>query len=150
MKINDYRTNLQRYRDYTKLQSGIDFVNEQLQTLGRKKASELLNKILKECNDRAGYASWDFKTFDIRMDGVSKDEKEDGIQGAMLKNGLYQYFINHKGNGQIIIVNNLNVMPDIDLQAVGARVTTYYKNEKDGHVYGFMPNWRKDLPKETE
>ena len=221
MKINDYRTNLQRYRDYTKLQSGIDFVNEQLQVLGRKKVSELqkkknpplyhakkefeelvgtgfnelLNKILKECNYRAGYASWDFKTFDILMDGVSKeedqgkgyrsflnsvialmlyeyfnsddvfikpgilmidtpllgfDENEDGTQGATLKNGLYQYFINHKGNGQIIIVDNLNVMPDIDLQAAGAKVTTYYKDEKDGHVYGFMPSWRKDLPKEAE
>lgn len=221
LKINDYRTNLQRFRDYTKLQSGIDFVNEQLQTLGQKKVSELqkkknpplyhakkefeelvgtefndlLNKILKECNYRAGYASWDFKTFDILMDGVSKeedqgkgyrsflnsvialmlyeyfnsddvfikpgilmidtpllgfDENEDGIQGATLKNGLYQYFINHKGEGQIIIVDNLNVMPDIDLQAAGAKVTTYHKDEKDGHVYGFMPSWRKDLPKETE
>lgn len=221
LKINDYRTNLQRYRDYTKLQSGIDFVNEQLQTLGQKKVSELqkkknpplyhakkefeelvgtefnelLNKILKECNYRAGYASWDFKTFDILMDGVSKeedqgkgyrsflnsvialmlyeyfnsdevfikpgilmidtpllgfDENEDGIQGATLKNGLYQYFINHKGAGQVIIVDNLNVMPDIDLQAAGAKVTTYHKDEKDGHVYGFMPSWRKDLPKETE
>lgn len=78
------------------------------------------------------------------------DENEDGIQGAMLKNGLYQYFINHKGNGQIIIIDNLNVMPDIDLQAAGAKVTTYHKDEKDGHVYGFMPSWRKDLPKETE
>lgn len=44
LKINDYRTNLQRYRDYTKLQSGIDFVNEQLQTLGQKKVSELQKK----------------------------------------------------------------------------------------------------------
>ena len=47
-------------------------------------------------------------------------------------------------------MHNLNVMPDIDLQAAGAKVTTYYKDEKDGHVYGFMPSWRKDLPKETE
>lgn len=221
LKINDYRTNLRRFRDYTKLQSGIDFVNEQLQTLGQKKVSELqkkknpplyhakkefeelvgtefndlLNKILKECNYRAGYASWDFKTFDILMDGVSKeedqgkgyrsflnsvialmlyeyfnsddvfikpgilmidtpllgfDENEHGIQGVTLKNGLYQYFINHKSEGQIIIVDNLNVMPDIDLQAAGAKVTTYHKDEKDGHVYGFMPSWRKDLPKEIE
>ena len=73
----------------------------------------------------------------------------DGIQGATLKNGLYQYFINHKGEGQVIIVDNLNVMPDIDLQAAGAKVTTYHKDEKDGHVYGFMLSWRKDLPKET-
>ena len=44
----------------------------------------------------------------------------------------------------------LYTSPDIDLQAAGAKVTTYYKDEKDGHVYGFMPSWRKDLPKETE
>ena len=24
-----------------------------------------------------------------------------------------------------------------------------YKDERDGHTYGFMPSWRKDLPKET-
>ena len=47
-------------------------------------------------------------------------------------------------------VRSLDFMPDIDLQAAGAKVTTYYKDEKDGHVYGFMPSWRKDLPKETE
>lgn len=28
-------------------------------------------------------------------------------------------------------------------RAAGAKVTTYYKDEKDGHVYGFMPSWRK-------
>lgn len=221
LKINDYRTNLQRYRDYTRIQSGIDFVNEQLETLGKKKVSEmqkkknpplyhakkefeelvgtefdeLLNKILKECNYRAGYASWDFKKFDILMDGVSKeedqgkgyrsflnsvialmlyeyfntddvfikpgilmidtpllgfDENEDSAQGTTLKNGLYKYFANHKGEGQIIIVDNLNVMPNIDLRAAGAKVTTYHKDEENGHVYGFMPSWRKDLPKEAK
>ena len=122
LKINDYRTNLQRFRDYTKLQSGIDFVNEQLQTLGQKKVSELqkkknpplyhakkefeelvgtefndlLNKILKECNYRAGYASWDFKTFDILMDGVSK-EKDQGkgyrsFLNSVIALMLYEYF----------------------------------------------------------
>ena len=79
---------------------GIDFVNEQLQTLSQKKISELqkkrnpslyhakkefeeligtefndmLNNILKECKYSAGYASWNFKTFDILMNGVSKED----------------------------------------------------------------------------
>lgn len=221
IKINDYRQNLNRFKDYTKLQSGIDFVNNQLAVLGQKKVSELqkrknppqyyakkefeeyvgmdfnnlLNKILKECNYRAGYASWDFTKFDILMDGVPKsedqgkgyrsflnsviammlyeyfnsdevfikpgilmidtpllgfDENEDGVQGETIKKGLYQYFINHKGDGQIIIVDNLNVMPDMDFESAGIKVTTYYKDEKNGHVYGFMPSWRKDLPEETE
>lgn len=215
--IRDYHSSLERFRDYTILKSRIDFVNDQLEILGKRKVSELkkkknpplyhakkefkeyigtefddlLNKILKECGYRAGYASWDFKTFDILMDGVPKsedqgkgyrsllnsiisfmlyeyfnsdnkhvkpgilmidtpllgfDENEDGA----LKKGLYQYFINHTGNGQVIIVDNLNVMPDMDFESVGAKVTTYYKDEKDGHIYGFLPSWRKDLPKETK
>lgn len=219
--INDYRRDMNKYRDYTKLQSGVDFVNDQLKTLGEKKVSELkkkkapaqyhakqefeeyvgdgfnslLNSILEECNYRGGYASWDFKTFDILMDGVPKsedqgkeyrsflnsvialmlyeyfnssdvfikpgilmvdtpllgfDENEDNNQGNTLKKGLYQYFINHTGDGQVIIVDNLNVMPDVDFKAAGAKVTTYFKDEVNGHTYGFLPSWRKDLPKETK
>ena len=219
--INDYRRDMNKYRDYTKLQSGVDFVNDQLKTLGEKKVPEskkkkapaqyhakqefeeyvgdgfnsLLNSILEKCNYKAGYASWDFKTFDILMDGVAKsedqgkgyrsflnsvialmlyeyfnssdvfikpgilmidtpllgfDENEDNNQGNTLKKGLYQYFINHTGDGQVIIVDNLNVMPDVNFEAAGAKVTTYFKDEINGHTYGFLPSWRKDLPKETK
>ena len=220
-EIQNYRSGLQRFKDYTTLQTGIDFVNDQLAILGQKKVAELqkqknpplyhakqefeeevgtgfntlLNKILKECNYRnAGYASWDFGTFDILMDGVPKsedqgkgyrsflnsvvammlyeyfnsdnvfikpgflmidtpllgfDENEDEFGDNTIKNGLYLYFINHQGDGQVIIVDNLNVIPeDIDFKAKGINVVTYHKDEKDGHVYGFMPSWRKDLPKE--
>lgn len=220
-EIQNYRSGLQRFKDYMVLQTGIDFVNDQLAILGQKKAAELqkqknpplyhakqefeeevgigfnilLNKILKECNYRnAGYASWDFGTFDILMDGVPKsedqgkgyrsflnsvvalmlyeyfnsddvfikpgflmidtpllgfDENEDEFGDNTIKNGLYLYFINHQGDGQVIIVDNLNVIPeDIDFKAKGINVVTYHKDEKDGHVYGFMPSWRKDLPKE--
>ena len=220
-EIQNYRSGLQRFKDYTTLQTGIDFVNDQLAILGQKKVAELqkqknpplyhakqefeeevgtgfntlLNKILKECNYRnAGYASWDFGTFDILMDGVPKsedqgkgyrsflnsvvammlyeyfnsdnvfikpgflmidtpllgfDENEDEFGDNTIKNGLYHYFINHQGDGQVIIVDNLNVIPeDIDFEAKGINVVTYHKDEKDGHVYGFMPSWRKDLPKE--
>lgn len=221
-EIQNYRSGLQRFKDYTTLQTGIDFVNDQLAILGQKKVAELqkqknpplyhakqefeeevgtgfnvlLNKILKECNYRnAGYAIWDFSTFDILMDGVPKsedqgkgyrsflnsvvalmlyeyfnsddvfikpgflmvdtpllgfDENEDEFGDNTIKNGLYQYFINHQGNGQVIIVDNLNVIPeDIDFKAKGINVVTYHKDEKDGHIYGFMPSWRKDLPKES-
>lgn len=218
--IRDCKLNLQRFKDYTTLQTGIDFVNEQLAILGQRKVSELakkknpplyhakkefqelvgfefdliLNQILQECNYRAGgYASWDFKTFDILMDGVPKsedqgkgyrsflnsvvalmlyevfngegvfikpgilmidtpllgfDEDEEAFSGSTIKKGLYEYFVNHPGNGQVIIVDNLNVMPEMDFEAKGINVVTYHKDEKDGHIYGFMPSWRKDLPKE--
>ena len=77
------------------------------------------------------------------------DEEEEGFDGKTLKKGLYNYFLNHQGDGQVIIVDNLNVMPDIDLSTYDVNVITYHKNEKDGNVYGFMPSWRKDIPKET-
>lgn len=100
-EIQNYRSGMQRFKDYTTLQNGIDFVNDQLAILGQKKVAELqkkknpplyhakqefeeevgtgfsviLNKILKECNYRSvGYASWDFSSFDILMDGVPKSE----------------------------------------------------------------------------
>ena len=78
------------------------------------------------------------------------DENEDAFEGDTIKRGLYQYFIDHQGEGQVIIVDNLNVIPeDIDFQAHGINVVTYHKDEKDGHIYGFLPSWRKDLPKES-
>lgn len=47
-------------------------------------------------------------------------------------------------------MDNLNVIPSIDFKAKGINVITYHKDEKDGHVYGYMPSWRKDLPKDTK
>lgn len=221
-EIQNYQSDLQRFKDYTSLQIGIKFVNDQLAVLGQKKISELqkqknpplyhakqefeekvgngfntlLNNILKECNyHNAGYASWDFNDFDILMDGVPKsedqgkgyrsflnsvialmlyeyfnsdevfikpgflmvdtpllgfDENENEFSNNTIKNGLYQYFINHQGSGQVIVVDNLNVIPEeIDFKAKGVNVITYHKDEKEGHIYGFMPSWRKDLPKES-
>lgn len=41
------------------------------------------------------------------------------------------------------------MIQDLDFEAQGVKVTTYYKDERDDHTYGFMPSWRKDIPKET-
>ena len=218
--IQDYRAGLQRYRDYTTIQNGIDFVNNQLAILGEKRVSEmnpeknpplyhpkkifeeeigtdfttLLNNRLKECNYRlGGYANWDFSSFDILVDGEPKsddqgqgyrsflnsvvammlyeyfnkddthikpgfliidtpllglDEDIEGLDKDTIRNGLYEYFLNHQGSGQMIIVDNLNAVPNIDFETRGINVVTYHKNERDGHIYGFMPSWRKDIPKE--
>lgn len=218
--VQNYQEGLNRYRDYTTFQAGVRFVNDQLESLGKKKVSELekkknpplyhakkefeetvgiefstlLNKILKECNYQlGGYASWDYSTFDILVDGEPKsddqgqgyrsflnsvvammlyeyfnkdetfikpgflmidtpllglDEDDEGLDKDTIRNGLYEYIIDHQGKGQIILVDNLNAVPMMDFEARGINVVTYHKNERDGHVYGFMPSWRKDLPKE--
>ena len=219
--IQDYQVGLKRYRDYTTLQTGIDFVNSQLEVLGKKRVSELnpeknpplyhpkkefeaevgtnftvlLNKILKACNYRlGGYASWDYSTFDILVDGEPKsddqgqgyrsflnsvvammlyeyfnrdgayikpgflmldtpllglDEDDEELDKETIRNGLYRYFIDNQGKGQVIVVDNLNAVPNINFEAEGINVITYHKNERDGHIYGFMPSWRKDIPKEA-
>lgn len=219
--IQDYREGLQRYKDYNSLQTGIRFVNEQLEILGKKKVAELkkkknpplyhpkkefeqlvgmdfttsLNKILKECNyTLGGYASWDFSNFDILIDNEPKsddqgkgyrsflnsvvammiyeyfnrddafikpgfmmidtpllglDEDEEGLNMDTIRNGLYEYLLKHQGNGQIIVVDNLNAVPNIDFKKRSINLITYHKNERDGHIYGFMPSWRKDIPKEA-
>lgn len=219
--IQDYREGLQRYKDYNSLQTGIRFVNEQLEILGKKKVAELkkkknpplyhpkkefeqlvgmdfttsLNKILKECNyTLGGYASWDFSNFDILIDNEPKsddqgqgyrsflnsvvammiyeyfnrddafikpgfmmidtpllglDEDEEGLNMDTIRNGLYEYLLKHQGNGQIIVVDNLNAVPNIDFKKRSINLITYHKNERDGHIYGFMPSWRKDIPKEV-
>lgn len=64
--------------------------------------------------------------------------------------GLYNYFLNHPGEGQIIVVDNLNNLPNIDFEKRGANVITYYKDEEPGHTYGFLPGWRNDLEKEEK
>lgn len=63
------------------------------------------------------------------------DENEDGFDGETIKKGLYQYFINHQGEGQVIIVDNLNAMPDMDLshtESMWLRITRMRK--KDIHT----------------
>lgn len=218
--MQDYREALKRYKEYTSLKNGIAFVGEQLEALGKKRTAELekkknpplyhpkdefkelagyeftsmLNKILKECNYLlGGYASWDFKNFDILIDNEPKsddqgqgyrsflnsvvalmiyeyfnkddvfikpgfmmidtpllglDEDDEGLDKDTIRNGLYEYLLGHQGKGQIIVVDNLNAVPNIDFKGRGINVVTYHKNERDGHVYGFMPSWRKDIPKE--
>lgn len=219
--ISDYHTHLQKYKDYNTLKSGIAFVDDQLTKLGKKKVAELnpkknpplyhakeefeeivgtgftdlLNAILKECNYLlGGYASWDYNSFDILINGEPKsddqgqgyrsflnsvvammlynyfnrnevyvkpgflmidtpllglDEDDEGLDKDRIRNGLYQYIINNQGNGQIIVVDNLNAMPNIDFENEGINTITYYKNENNGHTYGFMPSWRKDVPKDA-
>lgn len=78
------------------------------------------------------------------------DEIEDDADRETLKMGLYNYFVDHQGDGQVIVVDNLNVIPSIDFEGKGVNVITYHKDERDGHTYGFMPSWRNDLPKEPE
>lgn len=87
-----------------------------------------------------------FLMIDTPLLGLDEDDEE--LDQKTIRNGLYEYIIHNRGRGQIIIVDNLNALPDMDFEDEDVNVIIYHKNEKDGHVYGFMPSWRKDIPKE--
>lgn len=217
-KMDKISIDIKKYNECSNIQTELNFINQQIEEIVKKKSEKkekngndtpyyakrefeeyigtdfdlLLNNILKECNYTMGYASWDFKSFDILINGVAKkeyqgkgyrsflnsvvelmlydyfnredsyikpgilmidtpllgfDEEENKVKEKTLKNGLYNYIINHKGRGQIIIVDNINVIPDINFEKAGVKITTYYKDEKDGHTYGFLPDWREDISK---
>lgn len=95
-------------------------------------------------SDKATYKPG-FMMIDTPLLGFDEDEALSSSQH--LKQGLYNYFLNNIGDGQIIVVDNINVRPDLDFEAKGASVTVYRKNEADAATYGFLPDWRKDLRK---
>ncbi len=52
------------------------------------------------------------------------------------------------GEDSGIYINNPNIN-DMDTMITYIQNYTGLKNERDGHIYGFMPSWRKDIPKEA-
>lgn len=66
---------------------------------------------------------------------------DDGISDKMpnsMRSGLYQYFLNHQDEGQLIILENLDHIPHLEFEEQGATVITFTKNEESGKRYGFL------------
>lgn len=55
-----------------------------------------------------------------------------------MRAGLYQYFMNHQDEGQLIIIENLDHIPHLDYESSGATVTTFKKVDGPGKRYGFL------------
>lgn len=220
-ELQNSKADLTKFINITNITNAINLINEQIDSLDEVKElklqkfdnlpryhgkdeigryvgrsfDDILNRILEECHCGAGYATWDFTSFDIRMNGIPKcenqgkgyraflnsviglmlyeyfnkedayikpgiliidtpllgfDENQNAFDGQTVRMGLYHYFLNHQGNGQMIIVDNLKEMPEIDFDNYGINIITYHKDDADGHVYGFMPGWRKELGQDNE
>lgn len=64
------------------------------------------------------------------------DEKvEENVPDSM-KTGLYSYFLNHQ-YGQMIIIENLDHIPALDYESLGANMITFTKKRDQGR-YGFL------------
>lgn len=66
------------------------------------------------------------------------DEGRDPAMPDSMKRGLFQYFLDHQGIGQIIIIENTEHVPDIDYEAYGAKVITFTKASVSGARRGFL------------
>lgn len=71
---------------------------------------------------------------DTPLLGLDEEKPED--VPASMTDGLFNYFIKHQG-GQMIIIENLNEIPQLEYEANGANVITFTKKIGEGR-YGFL------------
>lgn len=66
------------------------------------------------------------------MDEGTTNEAPESIQRA-----LFQYFVDHQNEGQLIVVENINTIPKLDYVASGAKEIVFTKGLSEGR-YGFL------------
>lgn len=86
----------------------------------------------------ANHAKFDPHTFIIDTPLHGFDDGVDEGMPESMRTGLYKYFMNHQDEGQLIIIENLDHIPNLDFEGSGATVTTFEKVEETGKRYGFL------------
>lgn len=69
------------------------------------------------------------------------DQGVDDGDPESMRTALFNFFIKHKDDGQIIIVENIRHLPEIDFEKQGAHVITFSKGHDEGR-YGFLNDVR--------
>ena len=65
------------------------------------------------------------------------DQGVDDAAPESMRTALFKYFMNNQDEGQMIVVENLDHIPDLDYQNSGATVITFTKGRFEGR-YGFL------------
>ena len=86
----------------------------------------------------ANFAKFDPHTFIIDTPLHGFDDGVDEGMSESMRAGLYRYFMNHQDEGQLIIIENLDHIPDLDYEKSGATVITFEKTNEPGKRYGFL------------
>ena len=86
----------------------------------------------------ATFAKFDPHTFIIDTPLHGFDDGVDEGMPESMRSGLYRYFMNHQDEGQLIIIENLDHIPNLDYEGSGATVTTFEKVDEPGKRYGFL------------
>lgn len=71
---------------------------------------------------------------DTPLHGLDEEATEDAPES--MRAGLFTYFMNHQ-EGQLIIIENLDHIPNLEFEKSGANVITFTKRLDDGR-YGFL------------
>lgn len=88
------------------------------------------------------HAKFNPRTFIIDTPLHGFDDGVDDDMPESMRSGLYRYFINHQEEGQLIIIENLDHIPNLDYESNGATVTTFEKADGPGKRYGFLNDVR--------
>lgn len=86
----------------------------------------------------ANFAKFDPHTFIIDTPLHGFDDGVDEGMPESMRAGLYRYFMNHQDEGQLIIIENLDHIPNLDYEGSGVTVTTFEKVDEPGKRYGFL------------
>lgn len=65
------------------------------------------------------------------------DQGVDDMAPESMRTALFEYFINNQSEGQMIIVENTNNMPNLDYEGSGVNVIQFTKGKSPGK-YGFL------------
>lgn len=65
------------------------------------------------------------------------DQGVDDMAPESMRTALFEYFINNQSEGQMIIVENTNNMPNLDYEGSGVNVIQFTKGKSPGR-YGFL------------
>lgn len=65
------------------------------------------------------------------------DQGVSDLSPESMRTALYTFFTNHQDCGQVILLDNMNNVPDIDFESTGANVITFTKGFEPGR-YGFL------------
>lgn len=85
----------------------------------------------------ANYAKFKLGLLIIDTPLLGLDQGVDDAAPESMRTALFKYFINHQSEGQLIIVENLEHIPDLDYKKTGANVITFTKGRFEGR-YGFL------------
>jgi hypothetical protein len=85
----------------------------------------------------AAYAKYSPRMFIIDTPLHGFDEGLDETAPESMRTALFQYFINHQDEGQLIVIENLDHIPHLQYEEAGATVTKFVKGREEGR-YGFL------------